>query len=205
MKKIYLLITLLLLSVSCIAQFNINNVVPADIPLGIKVPGNITKTVKWKDSLGNNLVIVAETGVIVDNNDLKSASLHAYHYIIKNDSVQLLWKVYDFIDSCDVDIKVEFVNNTFAVTDLNHNGIAEVWLMYKVSCQGDVSPIPMKIIMYEGIQKFAARGGTIAKVSLSRYDGGDYIFDDAFKNGPDAFRQYANALWQKHKMEQWGE
>jgi len=77
------------------------------------------------------------------------------------------------------------------VTDLNKDGKAEVWVMYKVSCQGDVSPIPMKIIMYQDNKKFALRGTTRVKVSATDYMGGEYSFDEAFKNAPVQFRQYA--------------
>lgn len=76
-------------------------------------------------------------------------------------------------------------------------------MTYKVTCQGDVSPIPMKIIMYEGKQKYAARGSTKVKVSSTEYMGGEYAFDDAFKTGPASFRRYADALWQKYKAESW--
>lgn len=77
--------------------------------------------------------------------------------------------------------------------------------MYKVSCQSDVSPVPMKIIMYEGNQKYAVRGATRVKVSEKEYMGGDYSFDQAFTNGPAAFRRYADQLWNKFKVENWGE
>ena len=96
-----------------------------------------------------------------------------------------------------------FIDKAFAVTDLNKDGKAEVWIMYKVSCQGDVSPVPMKIIMYQYNKKFAVRGTTKVKVSAQEYVGGDFAFDDAFKIAPAEFRQYAEKLWKQHKQETW--
>jgi hypothetical protein len=70
--------------------------------------------------------------------------------------------------------------------------------MYKVSCQGDVSPVPMKIIMYQDNKKFAVRG-TARVPSI----GGDFTFDEAFKSAPVEFRQYTEKLWKQHKVETW--
>jgi hypothetical protein len=96
-----------------------------------------------------------------------------------------------------------FVAKTFAVTDLNNNGKAEVWMMYKNSCHGDVSPVPIKIIMYENNKKFAVRGTTKVQVSATDYMGGGFSFDEAFKNAPAIFKQYAEKLWKQNKIETW--
>lgn len=84
--------------------------------------------------------------------------LFAYHYIISGNKANQTWKVYDYISDCPVEIAAYFVKNTFNVTDLNKNGIAEVLLMYKTTCHGDVSPLQMKVIMYEGKEKYAMSG-----------------------------------------------
>lgn len=55
------------------------------------------------------------------------------------------WKIYDYISDCFVDIKAKFIDNTFEITDLDNNGIAEIWLMYKTSCSGSLDPSDMKI------------------------------------------------------------
>jgi hypothetical protein len=90
-----------------------------------------------------------------------------------------------------------------AITDLNHDGKAEMWMMYKTVCHGDVSPSTMKIIMYEGSQKFAVRGTNRVKLSANKFLGGEYSFDDAFKTGPEPFREFAKQLWQKNILETW--
>lgn len=207
--KPLLSITVLVLSLStlCNAQLTISHPDSLHLPANIQYQGQIVNTAQWPDKLGDNLVILTETGIresdTPNDNGNRSAALYALHYLLSKDSLQLAWKVYDFINDCPVDLQAAFVKNTFAVTDLNHNGVAEIWMMYKVTCQGDVSPVPMKIIMYEGKQKYAARGNTKVKVSATEYMGGGYVFDDAFKTGPAIFRQYADALWQKHKAETW--
>ncbi len=203
MKYLYPALLILFTGNACIAQFKVTHPDSSQLPKGITYKGDIVNTAQWTDNLGDNIVILTETGGIPNDNGSSDAELYALHYLSKKDPVQFLWKIYDFTRECPVDIKAEFVKNTFAVTDLNHNGIAEIWMMYKVVCHGDVSPVPMKIIMYEEQQKFAARGNTKVKVSATGYAGGDYSFDDAFKSGPVTFRQYVDALWQKHKIEDW--
>jgi hypothetical protein len=96
-----------------------------------------------------------------------------------------------------------FVGNAFAVTDLNKDGEAEVWIMYKNSCHGDASPVAMKIIMYHDNKKFAVRGTTKVPVSANEYAGGEFTFDDAFKKAPAEIRQYAERLWKQHQVETW--
>ena len=61
----------------------------------------------------------------------------------------------------------------------------------------------MKIIMYEGVKKFAIRGQSFVKLSAKETYGGTYTMDKAFKNGPEVFRQYAIQLWKKNRNETW--
>ncbi len=72
-------------------------------------------------------------------------------------------------------------------------------------CHGDVSPLDLKIIMYEGSQKYAMRGENKIAFGTSddgriRYIGGEYSFDVAFGNGPEVFRQQALKIWNRNVM-----
>jgi len=75
--------------------------------------------------------------------------------------------------------------------------------MYETVCHGDVSPSDMKIIMYEGQQKFAMRGENKINYGTGdngqkMYAGGEYKIDDAFSNGPTVFLEFAKKLWNKN-------
>ncbi len=208
MKQSFGLLFALFLIHTCIAQFKITKPDSALLPKAIIFKGKIINTARWTDNMGDNLVILTETGeyqspTIKGDDTYRDGALYGYHYVVQSDSVKLLWKVYDFIKECPVDVKANFIKNTFAVTDLNHDGKAEIWLMYKTVCHGDISPSTMKIIMYEGNQKFAVRGTNKVKVSENKFMGGDYFFDDSFKTSPEAFREYAKQLWQKNILETW--
>ena len=200
--KILGLILSFILTQSCLAQFKLTKLDKNSVPQNIQYAGNIFQAVRWTDNTGDNIVILT-----INKSQSKNApdegysdgALYAYHYLVSADTTKQTWRVYDYVKECPVDMFLYFVDKAFAVTDLNKDGKAEVWIMYKVSCQGDVSPVLMKIVMYHDNQKFAVRGTTRVGDSM----GGEYTFDDAFKKGPAEFRQYAEKLWKQHKVETW--
>ncbi len=183
----------------------------SEIPSEIKFEGKIKDAIRWKDSSGENIVITSETGIYQSTkfkheSDGSDAELFAYHFIKTNGSFQQTWKVYDFISDCPVDIVTEFVDSTFQLTDLDQDGIAEIWMMYKTACHGDVSPLDMKIIMYEGSQKYAIRGEDKVMHGVDdngekMYMGGEYTTDAAFSRGPAEFLEFAKKLWKENISE----
>lgn len=185
-------------------------------PKSIQYEGFVKNAVRWKDEQGDNIVITTETGYHFnkkfkhESDDSSDAELFAYHYIVSGNDVKQTWKVYDYISDCPVDIEAKFVKNTFNVTDLNHNGIAEIWIMYKTACHGDISPLNMKIIMYEGKDKYAMRGENKVQVGTLEngekdFIGGEFKFDENFKKGPKVFKEFAQKLWNDNLIENWEE
>lgn len=185
-----------------------------EFPNSIKYEGFIKNAVRWTDNAGDNIVITTETGIYRNQKlahefeDSSDAELYAYHFIISDNEAKQTWRVKDFIADCPVDIIAAFVKNTFKITDLNKNGIAEIWLMYKTVCHGDVSPCDMKIIMYEGNQKYAMRGRNKVEFGIDEngkrsFEGGEFTFDANFKNAPKVFQDFAKDLWNKNLVENW--
>ncbi|HEY0668072.1 MAG TPA: hypothetical protein VGD22_07865 [Sphingobacteriaceae bacterium] len=191
----------------CLGQFKVTKLEKSNIPNNVQFSGNIIQAVRWTDKTGDNIVILSLTGKSrskdAPDDGYNDGAIYAYHYLVSQDSMRLTWKIYDFIKECPVDMFLYFVDKSFAVTDLNVDGKAEVWVMYKVSCQGDVSPIPMKIVMYQDNRKYTVRGVTRVQLSPNEYIGGEFTYDHAFKSAPDVFRDYAAKLWSKHKIEKW--
>ena len=207
MKHFFVWLYVLCINGACLAQLNITKPNTTSLPKGIIFKGRIVDAARWTDDLGDNVIILTETGeyqsTTVKDDGYRDGELYGYHYLVQGDSIKLLWKVYDFIKECPVELKASFIKNTLAITDLNHDGKAEIWMMYKTVCHGDVSPSTMKIIMYEDSQKFAVRGTNRVKLSANKFMGGEYSFDDAFKTGPEPFREFAKQLWQKNILETW--
>lgn len=194
---------LLFITYALFGQIQTTKLTKAALPKDLKYLGEVVEAVQYTDGLGKHLVVLTETGETPTKNALddsyRDAALYAYHYTTSAGN-KLTWKVNDFVQECPVDIEANFIKNTFQLTDLDKDGKAEVWLAYRTVCHGDVSPSTMKIIMYEGVQKFAVRGLSKIQVTETDFEGGKYTFDDAFKRGPEAFRKFATKLWDQHVL-----
>ncbi len=201
------LLTLLVCSNYALGQLTTTKIDTTKLLKPIKYSGHIRKAITWKDSLGTNYILATETGEYQtkdqQDEDFKNAALYVYHYVASGDSIKLLWRVYDYSKDCPFDLSVKFIDNIFKVTDLDKNGIAEVWIMYENHCTSDVSPAPTKIIMYEGRKKYAVRGENTVQVSENDFMGGQYTLDENFKNGKPVFRQFAIDLWKNIKLRKW--
>lgn len=175
------------------------------LPKEITFDGKCKKAIRWTDKLGDNIVILSETGEKPSANpdNGRDAELFAYRYLLQGSLVQQAWKMYDFEKECQVDLEASFFADSPHITDLDHDGIAELWLQYKTVCHGDVSPCTMKLIVYQSTTKYAMRGHNKVQLSEKEFDGGDYTFDKAFTNAPKVFRDYALSLWNKNILQKW--
>lgn len=208
MKKIIPLFAALSLLPFCLigqSALKVTKLKPKDVPAEILPKGELKEVLRFVDREGDHLLVCSETGVTTSPSDesMRQAELYARHYLLQNGHYTEGWMVTDFVRDCPVDLEAQFVPNTTQVTDLNNDGVSEVWIMYTTACHGDVSPSTMKIIVYQGGQKFAMRGRK--QVSLGEKDvvGGDYTFDQAFTEGPAVIREYAKKLWKKHLKQTW--
>jgi hypothetical protein len=179
------------------------------LPVG-EYKGTIRDNMRWTDDSGEHCVIICETGIYKSNGrtdeemEGNSADVYAYTFSKKDGKIIQDWKIHDLVRDCPFDITAYFVKNTLQVTDLDNNGKAEIWVMYKVTCRSDVSPCEMKIIMYEGETKHAMRGQTKVPADEKTYWGGDYKFDEAFNAAPKKIKEFAIKLWNDNVVENWG-
>lgn len=158
----------------------------------IKHEGNIIKAIEWNEKTEKHFLVLYES--LKDTNDARTAKLFAYHFIEKGTELEQQWKVYDFEKDCPLDILASFSKESVQLTDLNKNGIPEIWMIYKTYCKGDVSPSTMKLIMYEGKQKYAMRGTSKVRVSEKEYMGGEYKFDKAFEASTAAIKSLPSSF-----------
>ena len=198
----------MMFSIHLFGQINLKELSSKDIPADIKYEGKLTKALKWQDDQGIHIVITSETGNFIKEgipheSGGSDAELFVYHFLDSEDLIVQVWKVYDYMHDCELDMEVSFLPNTLQVTDLNNDKIPEIWVMYKKACRGDVSPSEMKIIMYENTKKYAIRGETKVKVSEYDYYGGDFTADKSFEKGPKVFKDFAEKLWKKNVEEKW--
>ncbi|CAM3476908.1 VCBS repeat-containing protein [Flavobacterium longum] len=177
----------------------IADVAESQLPADIKWGGKFKRAWRWQDKLGENLVVISETGIYGSHEGHRNAEIFAYHFLLGETS-KPIWKLYDFEKDCPVDVEAEFMDD--AITDLDNDGINEIWLVYKKACRGDVSPSEMKIIMYEGGKKYAMRGENKVQVSEKETYGGNYTFDEAFSKAK-IFQKFALKKWQENILQKW--
>lgn len=135
------------------------------IPAGAKYRGKLHEAWVWKDSLGANILILSyvpeyKVKSTEYSDDTYASELVACQYIKTDSGFKLLWKLNDIVKECPFDITCRFFKGSVTISDLNKNGVAEVTVVYKLSCRSDVSPDQMKLIMHEDTVKYALRGFT---------------------------------------------
>ena len=208
MTKYLLACSLLLPALIAHAQLRVSQLAPAAVPPALKHTGRVVQALRYTDRTGTYTVLATQAGPAADpaakdTDDAQRADLYAYQYPATGTAP--IWQVHDFVDTCPFDLQARFRPRGLTITDLDHNGTAEVWLVYRTVCRSDVSPSTQKIIMYEGPRKYAVRGTSRVAVGGGQFDGGAYTLDAALQAAPAAFRQHAAQLWQQHLAENPGE
>ena len=193
----------LLLSFSAQAQLRVSLLAPAAVPAALQRSGRVVQALRYTDRTGTYTVLATEIAPRPDpaaqSSDDQRADLYAYHYLATGPAPT--WQVHDFVADCPLDLEARFLPKALTVTDLDQDGTAEVWLVYRTTCRGDVSPSTQKIILYEGPRKYAVRGTSRIALGGGQHDGGTYTLDAAWAAAPVAFRQHAAQLWQQHRDE----
>jgi hypothetical protein len=72
----------------------------------------------------------------------------------------------------------------------------EITFVYRLGCDGDPTPVPMKLMMLEDGDKYAIRGTT----SLEMYNHvGEMNVDASFNDAPDEFLPFAKKIWESDR------
>jgi len=203
MKYLPAFLAFLAASFSAQAQLRVSLLAPSAVPAALKRSGRVVQALRYTDRTGTYTVLATESGPAADSaaesSDGQRADLYAYHY--PTTGAAPTWQVHDFVADCPLDLEARFLPKALTATDLDQDGTAEVWLVYRTTCRGDVSPSTQKIIMYEGPRKYAVRGTSRLALGGGQYDGGTYTLDAAWATAPPAFRQHAAQLWRQHRDE----
>ena len=172
---------------------------PQALPAGIQTQGKIVAGARWRDRLGENLLVATQTGAKpsrgagcgADADPCFAAEVYAYHYLVRPGGVERLWTLTDFERDCPFDLSAGFLPAGLTITDLDGDGLAESTLLYTLSCRSDVSPARLKLILHEGKAKYAIRGTTRTYGA-----GGEKTVDPALeRNAP--FKRFALERWSR--------
>ena len=209
------------------------SITAGELPATLHYRGQLHEAFTWTDRLGENILITSTVPVYRDTaktddfgEDARSAELYAFHFVKKDTAWHLLWQLGDAEKECPFDVTCAFLDHSVTVTDLDHNGIAETKVQYKLACRSDVSPAYMKLIMHEDSTKYSLRGMmwvktgdddqftvTPANADLEKlpkkkdeYEQllqtfGRYETEREFAMAPPAFLEYAREQWMQFVVE----
>ena len=177
-------------------------------PGGLVYEGTIVSSARWTDSLGDNMVILTESGIYQrahakHENGGRNADVFAYRFLVLGDSATQAWKLHDNIGKCSDRVDAHFLKNSLHVTDLDSDGKGEVWLAYIKGCRRDSVPCDMKLVMYEETVPSTLTGQNRVylrtdEMGGKHYSGGDYAYDTPFYEGPKVFLEYARKQWHQN-------
>lgn len=165
----------------------------ADAPPNITYKGKASNVYQFSDKYGEHLIVVAETGETKSagkNSDMKDMEMNVYHLQKKGETYAEIWKAQDYVRNCEFDLVLGIRPESMEVTDLDKDGIGEISFVYYLTCTSDVSPYQMKLLMYEGTDKYALRG--TAKIMDIK---SVFTPDAALKTAPADFLKFATEKW----------
>lgn len=160
--------------------------------------GEVIEGKAWQDANGKNFVIFTE---IFDKekaemNGVKDKFLYAYHFANKGKGYKELRMIQDWEKECDLINHAEFRFNTLNITDLDKDNKAEVTFIYRLGCNMDPTPVPIKLMMFEDGEKYAIRGKTsIESMNIP----GEMNVDASFNYAPIQFLEFAKKVWESDK------
>jgi len=226
--KLIIKILLIFISISGNSQIDPIKISNAQIPDLMTYKDDFITCVAWYDKLGHNYLILSETKLIVpeiakearkeyslfkyngkidtvysEEAYYRQKEIYAYHYVQSDNSITLLWKMWDYVNDCPYDLNIAYFNDSPLVTDFDDDGICETWLIYSLSCRSDMSPEGMKIIMHIKEKKYAIRGRRSIKYGSNPDDffEGEMKYDNLFLKLPEPFTDFSLELWNKYKNE----
>lgn len=151
---------------------------------------------QWQIQSGKEryTLVLSTTGSFrLRDGEERSARLYATLFADQGDESQQQWLIQDRVDDCPFDLTASFTEPPVFVSDADADGITEIWVGYRLACRSDVSPATLKLIGYEGQQKYALRG--TARLNLGEsHEGGEFQADPAISKAPALLKQ-AEAWW----------
>ena len=184
--------------------FNLQKINLNELPEDVLYMGDFSEAYRYVDPTGENIVVLTETGVTTtadeDENILSCKAIYAYRFLKKDNTWKEVWSIHHYEDECINYPVAEFVKESFSITDLDNNGMAEIWLVFISSCHGDISPDKLFIRLDDNQAVYMMSGERRLKLSDEFILGGEYTFDEKFidRNTPSAFREYAMSMWDKY-------
>lgn len=149
---------------------------------------------RFEDAAGEHRLTVVRTV------KRRSATLQVTHEVKPPKGAWTkVFQANDFVPACEFDLTLELVKDSLQLSDADGDGAVEVSFAYVLGCRSDVSPLSLKLLLYEGSTKYALRGTSRVLVGQDeqgkpQFEGGDHQADPAFKDAAPLLT-FAQARW----------
>jgi hypothetical protein len=178
------------------------------------------KALKWTDKNGNNMLITYSEITLpsIDNHYNEILRLNLRRFKQKDSVYELAGKPWsDSIQCPQSFMRTEFINDSYTITDLDKDGIAEVKIQYISSCG---RPVQGNFVLFTADTLYTLRGlmwlddhygkFTLTEDSLDLEKrpnkeqmlipdrAGLYTTEKDFNKAPPIFLQFARSEWLKH-------
>ncbi len=177
------------------AGFAVVDITGKPLPAGVNVRGGkVLRAVTFTDKNGPNYLVFSMT----DTDKPRTRVLYIDHWLsMAMGDPRPLLPARDLVEDCVMGALLgQFVDGAFGVTDLDHDGIAEVTYGYQLACRSDVSSATYKLLLVEDGVKYILRGHSRVQGD-SGPTGGDFVPEPAPTSWPAGFYEHATALWNK--------
>ena len=166
------------------------------LPDGVLVRGaKLERALTFHDKAGTHYLVMSSSGAAGTG---RGAWLFVDDWVIDaTGKPRSRLPVRDLVDDCEMGgVTARFHDNATMVTDLDHDGLAEVTFAYEVACRSDVSPATYKLLMLENGDKYILRGTTrIDPSNDGSVMGGSFTPDPAPARWPPSFLAHAKQRW----------
>ena len=175
-------------------------VTAAQLPKGVTVRGDtFLAATRFDDKNGTNYVVLSSKASQKPSGDgatSRSAFLFLDDWVVPaKGAPRSLLPVRDFVEDCVMGaVDAKFHDDAFSITDLDHDGVAEITFGYELACRSDVSSATYKLLLLENGTKFILRGTTKIRDDAAS---GSFTADPAEAKWPAALLAHVKSVWAK--------
>lgn len=82
--------------------------------------GRFFSSLSWNDKLGDNILIISESGAYEEGNGRKE--IFVYHYVKRDSLYDVLWQMNDYVDGRGCDLDIQVINFFPLISDVDSMG-----------------------------------------------------------------------------------
>lgn len=160
------------------------------LPRFVDFTSEESDTLTWADEQGVHFLQLKKSEMFLDEAEMVASHyLNVTHWLESGESRLATWHYADSIVACYVDVEAKFLAAP-RFTDLDEDGVYEVWFITQLACKGDISPSRVQVVMVDKEEFFQLDAEQKLIFPNGVTDGGAYQLG-SFVSLPEAYQTYA--------------